>query len=208
MFSLGRRLGQEAKVLELLEASAREGLESVQALAKMTKATDEPPILDEFRRLRLSNKQIAAEVRSAVYGSFGSGIDRQDMDELSFALYKVPKMVDKFAERLTLSLPGVDVSDFSTQIGLLERATEVLGEMVRALRRMELKRIGTLNGKLQNLQEEADEEMMRLYGDLFNGGREVVEVIALKGLYEQLEKLMDRCCEAGGVIAYIGLKNS
>jgi uncharacterized protein Yka (UPF0111/DUF47 family) len=174
----------------------------------MTKAPDEPLILDEFRRLRLSNKQIAAQVRSAVYATFGSAIDRQDMDELSFALYKVPKMVDKFAERLLVSLPSARRSDFSTQIGLLERATEVLTEMVRALRRKELKRIGTLNRKLQNLQGEADEGMMRLYNDLFNGGREVVEVIALMGLYEQLEKLMDRCCEAGGVIAYIGLKNS
>jgi uncharacterized protein Yka (UPF0111/DUF47 family) len=35
-----------------------------------------------------------------------------------------------------------------------------------------------------------------------------MKVLALKDLYEQLEKVIDRCRDAGNVIAHIALKHS
>jgi uncharacterized protein Yka (UPF0111/DUF47 family) len=69
-------------------------------------------------------------------------------------------------------------------------------------------RIRELNEKLQDLENEADKQMLELYRGLFNGDHEVLEVIALKELYEQLEKVIDRCRDAGNVVAQIALKNS
>jgi uncharacterized protein Yka (UPF0111/DUF47 family) len=50
--------------------------------------------------------------------------------------------------------------------------------------------------------------MMELYKQLFSGVHDAVQVIVLKDLYEILEKIIDRCRDAGNVIAHIALKNS
>jgi hypothetical protein len=46
---------------------------------------------------------------------------------------------------------------------------------------------------------------MSLYKELFSGKHEPVQVIALKDLYELLEIVIDRCRDAGNVIAHIAL---
>ena len=99
--------------------------------------------------------------------------------------------------------------DFSKQIGLLERATDIVLELVKSLRKgMDLEKVKDLNDKLQFLEGEADKHMMSLYKDLFSGKHEPLQVIVLKDLYELLEKVIDRCRDAGNVIAHIALKNS
>ena len=99
--------------------------------------------------------------------------------------------------------------DFSKQISLLERATDIVLELVRSLRDgMNLEKVKDLNDKLQFLEGEADKHMMELYKQLFSGVHDAVQVIVLKDLYEILEKIIDRCRDAGNVIAHIALKNS
>ena len=115
-------------------------------------------------------------------------------------------MVDKFTQKLLLSPPLVRKVDFSVQIGLLERSTDVVVEIVKALRREDLKRIHIFDEKLHDLEAEADRQMLELYRELFNTQRQVLEVIALKDLYEQLEKVIDRCRDAGTVMAHVALK--
>jgi uncharacterized protein Yka (UPF0111/DUF47 family) len=91
---------------------------------------------------------------------------------------------------------------------LLERATELVIELVKSLRGMDLEKVKELNDKLQFVESEADKHMMELYRDLFSGKHETLQVIALKDLYELLEKIIDRCRDAGNVISHIVLKNS
>jgi len=207
MFSLQRILGQEEKIFGLLEASAEEARNSVRALVRISKALDEPLVLDEFARLRRLDKKITEQISSAAYMIFVTVLDREDIDELSRALYKIPKIVDKFTERLLLSPRNVRATDFSKQLDLLDRATDVVVEMVRTLRKENLGHIQELNESLQSIESQADQQMLELYGELLNHPREILEVIALKDLYEHLEKIIDRCRDAGSVIARIALKN-
>jgi uncharacterized protein Yka (UPF0111/DUF47 family) len=209
MFSLQRLLGKEDKFFSLLEASAQEARNSVQALVKLSKALDQPVVLDEFAHSRRKDKQITREISAAVYTTFVTALEREDIEDLSNALYKIPKTVEKFSERILLAPQHVRGVDFSTQIGLLERATEIVLEMVKTLRDgMDLEKVKELNDKLQYLEGEADKHMNSIYKDLFNGKHEPVQVILLKDLYELLEKIIDRCRDAGNVISHIILKNS
>src|SRR6266478_741551 len=209
MFSLQKLLGKEDKFFTLLEASAQEARTSVQALVKVSKSLDQPVIMDEFAHSRRKDKEITREISAAVYTTFVTAIEREDIEDLSNALYKIPKTVEKFSERVLLSPQHVRGVDFSTQIGLLERATEVVLEMVKTLRDgMDLEKIKNLNDKLQFLEGEADKQIMVLYKDLFSGKHEPVQIIALKDLYELLEKVIDRCRDAGNVVSHIALKNS
>ena len=209
MFSLQKLLGKEDKFFTLLEASAEEARSSVQALVKLSKALDKPVAVDEFAYARQKDKQITREISAAVYTTFITALEREDIEELSNALYKIPKMVDKFTTRLLASPQHVRGVDFSKQISLLERATDIVLELVKSLRKgMDLEKVKDLNDKLQFLESEADTHIMALYKDLFNGKHEPLQVIALKDLYELLEKVIDRCRDAGNVIAHIALKHS
>ena len=209
MFSLQRLLGKEDKFFTLLEASAQEARNSVQALVKLSKGVDQPVVLDEFAHSRRKDKQITREISAAVYTTFVTAIEREDIEDLSNALYKIPKTVEKFSERMMLAPQHVRGIDFSTQISLLERATEIVLEMVKTLRNgMDLEKIKELNDKLQYLEGEADKHMNSLYKDLFSGKHEPIQVILLKDLYELLEKIIDRCRDAGNVLSHIILKNS
>jgi uncharacterized protein Yka (UPF0111/DUF47 family) len=209
MFSLQKLLGKEDKFFTLLEASAAEARTSVQALVKLTNDLEKPVPLDEFAYSRKKDKQITQQISAAVYTTFITALEREDIEELSNALYKIPKTVEKFSERLVLAPQHVRGTNFTKQTDLLERATCIVLELVKSLRNgMDLERVKELNDKLQFLEGEADKHMMVLYKDLFNSPRDAVQVIMLKDLYELLEKIIDRCRDAGNVIAHIALKNS
>ncbi len=209
MFSLQRLLGKEDKFFTLLEASAQEAQASVQALIRLSKSLDQPAAVAEFAEMREKDRQITGKISTAVYTTFVTALDREDIEELSTALYKIPKMIDKFRSRLLAAPPSVRNIDFSKQISFLETATGIVLELVRSLHTgMNLERVRDLNDKLQFLESEADNLIFALYKDLFSGKYEPLQVIALKDLYEQLEKAIDRCRDAGNVIAHIALKNS
>jgi uncharacterized protein Yka (UPF0111/DUF47 family) len=209
MFSLQKLLGKEDKFFTLLEASAEEGRTSVQALVKLTKDLEKPVATEEFAYVRRKDKEITKEISTAIYTTFVTALEREDIEELSNALYKIPKTADKFSERVLLAPQLVRGIDFSKQIGLLERATDIVREMVTSLRRgMDLEKVKDLNDKLQFLESEADKHMMTLYKDLFCGKHEPLQVLVVKDLYELLEKIIDRCRDAGNVISHVALKNS
>src|SRR5262249_42081425 len=145
----------------------------------------------------------------AVYTTFVTALEREDIEDLSNALYKIPKTVDKVSQRILLAPRHVRGVDFSKQISLLERATGIVVDLVKSLRDgMDLEKVRELNDKLQFLEGEADKHMMVLYKDLFSAKHEPLQVIVLKDVYELLEKIIDRCRDAGNVIAHIALKNS
>ncbi len=209
MFSLQRLLGKEDKFFNLLEASAEEARASVRALVKLSQDLDRPVPLEEFSYARRKDKIITQEISTAVYTTFVTPLEREDIEELSFALYRIPKTVEKVSERMLITPHFVRGIDFSKQICLLEQATALVLDLVKCLRDgMDLERIKELNDKLQFLEGEADKHMMALYKDLFSGRHEPLQVIALKDLYELLEKIIDRCRDAGNVMAHIALKNS
>jgi uncharacterized protein len=209
MFSLQKLLGKEDKFFTLLEASAEQARASVRALVKLSTSLDEGLAKEEFASVRHKDAEITDEISAAVYRTFVTALEREDLEGLSNALYKIPKTIDKFAARVVAAPQYVKGIDFSKQIKLLEQATDTVLELVKSLRKgMELEKVKDLNGKLQFLESEADSHMMHLYRELFSGKYEAVQVVALKDLYELLEKVIDRCRDAGNVIAHIVLKSS
>ena len=209
MFSLQKLLGKEDKFFDLLEASAEEARASVQALVKLSKNPDRTTLLYEFIQARRKEKQIRAKISEAVYTTFVTALEREDIENLSHALYRIPKTVEKFGERLLLTPEPTQGVDFSKQINLLEQATDTVLEMVRSLRRgANLEQIMALNDKMQYLEGEADRAIMELLKDLLTGKHDPIKVIVLKDLYELLEKVIDRCRDVGNVISHIVLKNS
>ena len=60
-------------------------------------------------------------------------LDREDIEALNNALYKIPKIVEKFAKRYDLALPRMGDVDFTSRAVMLEQACKVLKQMVDLL---------------------------------------------------------------------------
>jgi uncharacterized protein len=124
-------------------------------------------------------------------------------------LYKIPKTVEKFAERFIVSARIVQHVNFSTHVALLETATNTVTEMIKQLRKKPtIEFIKGLNATLQKTEAAADELIIAVFQDLYSGKHEGTTVLALKDLYELLEKVVDRCRDAGNVVTHIVLKTS
>ena len=208
MISIQRLLGKEDKFFSLLEQSALEGRVSVQALVKLSKTLDQSGLLEEFIQARRKDKQIKAQITEAVYTTFVTALEREDIELLANALFKLPKTMEKFAERVWLTPQYVSGVDFTPQAALLEQSADTVLEMIKVMRRGGLDKIKTLNDRLQRIEGDADKVILALYRELFSGRHDPVKVIVMKDLFEMLEKGIDRCRDTGNLICNIVLKNS
>jgi uncharacterized protein Yka (UPF0111/DUF47 family) len=136
-------------------------------------------------------------------------LDREDIEALNSALYKIPKVVEKFAERYNLSSGRLGEVDFISRANMLEQACQVLEQMVKQLRHgMDLDKIKKLNDQLQSIEAEADRQILELYRDVYANETDPIRYLVKRDLFEILEKAIDRCRDAGNVVYHIVLKNS
>ena len=209
MFSLQRLLGKEDKFFDLLEASAQESRTSVQALIRFMRNQDELKTLDEFVVSRRKEKKINDEISEALCTTFVTALEREDIEALSVALYKIPKTMEKIGERILLAPHLFKGVDLTRQISMLEKSTDTLVTMIQGLRKnVNLESIRSLNDKLQVLEGEGDKLILEELKALYSGTHDGIKVVFLKDVFELIEKVFDRCRDAGNVINHIVLKNS
>ncbi|HET7557852.1 MAG TPA: DUF47 family protein [Rhodanobacteraceae bacterium] len=209
MFSLQTMFGKGDKFYDLLEASAEAARDGASALQKLLESRGEAMILDSFRAARRREKQLAAQVSQALVNTFVTALDREDIEAMSSALYRIPKTIEKFAERYALVSAQVQDIDFASRASLLMRATDAVREMVGELRKgLRIDRMRALQDRLQAIESEADRMLLDAYRNLYTAGSDPIRVVLAKELFELLEKAIDRCRDVGNVIYSIVLKNS
>src|SRR6185369_7383211 len=121
---------------------------------------------DEFRLARRREKEIVAQISQALVNTFVTAIEREDVEALSAALYKIPKTVEKFAERYALFSAQLMDVDYASRAVMLEKASGVIVEMVAQLRKgMKLEEMKALNDRMQAIESEADRLILELYKD-------------------------------------------
>ena len=209
MFSLQTIFGKGDKFFGLFEASAAAGNDSARSLVAMLARQGRPGSLDEFALAHSREKEIFAKIGAELVNTFVTVLDREDIEALGNALYKIPKTIQKFAERYALTCDKLGDVDFAPRAAMLEKSTEVIRQMVGELRRgMVLDRMKALNDRMQAIESEADRAMLELYRDLQEGNEDALKFLLRKDLFEILEKAIDRCRDVGNVIYHIVLKNS
>lgn len=207
--NLRKLFGYDDKFFDLLEASSVEAQSSVQLLANMLKSPAAAPTLDEFVQTRRKDKRITEEITEELCKTFVTPLEREDIEALSIALYRIPKTVEKFSEKFILCHNFIKEVDFSQQLRILEQTTDTVTEMVKKLRkRAHLETMKDMNTRLHFLEGGADKLMLELIRELYSGRHEPLKVIIILDLYETLEKIIDRCRDAGNVIFQIVLKYS
>jgi uncharacterized protein Yka (UPF0111/DUF47 family) len=99
--------------------------------------------------------------------------------------------------------------DFQEQVRIIEESAKTVTEMVRKLRsRAHLETMKEHNDRLHYLEGQADKIMLQFVRDLYSGRHDPLRVIIMLDLCETLERIVDRCRDAGNVIFQIVLKYS
>jgi uncharacterized protein Yka (UPF0111/DUF47 family) len=208
MFSLQTIFGQGKQFYALLDEAADAAHASTRALHEMLREPGREPSLDAFKLARQREREASNKISQALVDTFITPIEREDIEALGSALYKIPKQVERFADRYVLARHRLDGIDFAPRAAMLEKAAAVVVEMVKELRHLRLEPMKQLNDRLRVIETEADRLILELHRDIYSGRLEAGEMFLLKEFFEILEKAIDRCREAGVVAYEIALKNS
>src|SRR5256714_14249682 len=212
MISIGRILGHDTKFYDLLEASAQQADTSVHHLVDLLHkidTNDSSRNLTAFAESRREDQRSTQELAEELTKTFITPLEPEDIQALAASLYKIPKTVEKIGERMVICPQDLPTPSFAKQVQLLDQAAETVMAMVKQLRKgMNVQTAREMNAKLQNIEGEADNLELELLRDLYQGNYEPKHVIFLRDLYDLLEKVIDRCRDAGNVVLQVVLKNT
>ena len=212
MISIPKLFGKDQKFFDLLEASAEEALTSTKLLSNYLQRIESyrsAADLDDFIQSRRKDKKITSRITEELCKTFITPLEREDIEALSLALYRIPKTVEKLVERISIYPGKFPSASFIRQADLLGKAAESVVFMVKQLRHgARIDQIGEANEKLQFAEGEADKQLLGAIKDLYHGAYDAKELVILQDLYEMVEKAVDRCRDAGNVVFQIVLKYS
>jgi uncharacterized protein Yka (UPF0111/DUF47 family) len=212
MFSLQTIFGKGDKFYGLLEQSAEAARDSAKALHELVSQPDRAPVMANFAAARAREKALASQISEELVNTFVTALDREDIEALNSALYKIPKTIEKFAERYVLVVDRLAGIDFAQRAQLLERSAAVVVEMIGELRRgLKIDPVKKLQDRLQALEAEGDRLLLSPYRTLYveaTTTQDTIRAVLAKDLFELVEKAIDKCRDVGNVVYSIVLKNS
>lgn len=209
VFSLAKLLGKPDRFFELLSDSAHYAHQSIEALSRLLKESDGDVSLAELAVARRTEKRTAETISEELVKVFVTALEREDIEALSRALYRIPKTVEKFAERFVIMQHLVKPGGFSSQMAIALEASSVVVRMVEMLPNSpKLEAIKAENDKMQELEGRADNLVVGYLKEIYSGEIDPIRAMALRDLHDLLEKIIDRCRDTCNVISYIVLKNS
>ena len=207
-----RLAGKNDIFFDLLEEGAEEARVSVELFEKFLRQMDDgkrPAGMDDFVQARRKEKRIRHLMTAALSKSFITPLDREDLEALSVALYRIPKQVEKIVERLAIYPGRVPHEMFRRQAELMNQAVVALVFMVKQLRKgTTLEVIREANDRLQYAEGEADKVMLEQLQGLYSGPCDAKELVILQKLFEMVEQAVDRCRNAGNIVVQVVLKHS
>jgi hypothetical protein len=209
MFSLQTIFGKGDKFYGLLEQSAATACESAQALHDLLTKPDQGAVMASFAATRAREKELAAQISEGLVNTFVTALDREDIEALNSSLYKIPKTIEKFAERYEIVASRLLGVDFTQRALVLQRSSEVVAEMIGELRRgLRIDPVKKLQDRLQALESEGDRMLLAPYRTLYVEGNDAMRAMLAKDLFELIEKAIDKCRDVGNIVYSIVLKNS
>src|SRR5690349_22519337 len=113
MISLQKFFGKDDKFFDLLEASAQEARVCVESMNQVLSRPAAVPKLEAFHAAKEADKRITQQINEAMVKTFVSQLEKDDIEVLSAALYKIPKTVEKIIERFIISAEVVKDASFT-----------------------------------------------------------------------------------------------
>jgi uncharacterized protein Yka (UPF0111/DUF47 family) len=166
------------------------------------------PSLEEFAAARRADKEITQELEEMLINTFITPIEREDLESLGDKLYKIPKTIEKVAERYALSYERLAEVNLGPHAAGLEQVVRLVLEMLKNLRANDFGAAKTNQRKLRGISLEAEAGLTETIRELYEAGYPGLKAVVVKDLIDLLDKALERTRDAAAMIAHILLKNS
>ena len=159
--------------------------------------------------LRTQSKLLAAEITEELCRSFITPFDREDIQDISDLLYKIPKIIEKVKDRVQMHGIISNEGDFIKQVELIVEEAAATEELVKSLVSGKNKNdVVAIVARLRDLEQQGDKIRNDLMVSLFKSDREIRDLLLRRDIYDMLEKVVDRFRDVAGVALQIVLKHS
>ncbi len=209
---LSKLLPSEEKFYVLMRALSAQAQTGALLLKDFVQTPVGPVRMEQGQKIvtcKAEAKRLIEQITREVSLSFITPFDREDIQEFSVHLYKIPKTIDKIRERFELHDISADGGDFSRQVDLIVQEAAEMQEIVEALTKKGSEQaIIAKVAVLHDLESRGDQILGELLKDLFTNTKDARDLILRKDIYDMLEKVLDRYRDASAVALQIVLKYS
>lgn len=201
-------MGRPAVFFGLLEKSAALGAESIGALRTLTAQPGEPD-LEPLRNIRRADKKVVGELESLLIRVFVTPIEREDLEDVANALYRIPKAAEMFGEMYSILWHHITTLDLTIPLQMLQNASKLIVEMVQTLAASgSHATVKSLDARLSQIEADSAAVINHALGKIYQPGGDPMQEIAAHDIYRALSECFDTCRTCGRVIALVTLKNS
>jgi predicted phosphate transport protein (TIGR00153 family) len=209
-----RFMPKEVKFFELFNAHAeliaRGGRQLVALVADLEQGPDAlARHVQAIDQTESAADQITHETMALLHTSFNTPLDRDEIHQLITRMDDVLDLIQDFSEAMFL----YDIRSLTQEArqlsDLCAACCERVSSAVLLLHKMDnAPAILKLCHEIDQLESAADRAMRTGITKLFRDEPDVRQLIKLKGIYELLESVTDRCEDVASVIEGIVLENS
>jgi hypothetical protein len=208
---LSKLLPQDKVFNENLYAMAKvahQSCQSLQTLANTTDAAQIEKLSAEILGAKNESKGLFEAMTTALYKSFITPYDREDMQELATTLYKIPKRANKIKSRLM----AYDVSAHRDRLMVflniaLDQAT-ALEEMIEDFNHHRMTKVHAIGQRIHELEDKSDDLLAQHLTALTDEHTNIKDFILMKNIFDLLEKMTDAFRDASDLAMRISLKHS
>lgn len=211
MFSIARLLPRDKKFndfLEKLSAQAHLSARHLKAFVEAVTPAEKAAASAAIKAAKYEAKCLTSDTTRELCRTFITPFDREDIQDFTAGLYKIPKTIDKIREYLELH-EVAHVEDLLAQVGVIIREAEAMESMVQALiQGGKTEHILRQASLLDQLENEGDIILGNLLVKLMKETTDARALILHKDLYDMLEKVIDRYRNVAEIGIQIALKHS
>ena len=212
----GKLLPREGNFFELFNQHANHIVAAANAFAELVKNYSDPALREKYNQ-QVDDAEGAAdsvtlEVNRLLHTTFITPIDREQIHSLINTMDDVADLMQDAAETMAL----YDVRRMTDEIvrltDLCVKSCERLKDAVNLLDDIGDAKTASAALKtceeIDRLESDADRVMRSAMSKLFREENDIKQLIKLRGIYELLEAITDRCEDVANMIEGIVLENS
>ncbi len=169
--------------LEIMENIAKELLNFIDT------PTEEN--FNKIRELEHEADKIVYEYRHKLNESFITPLDREDLHQIIMKMDDVIDFIKSSAEKYFLYKPTLDNDYIHQMTKLLIQSIEYLKQIINLLPKPNEELLKLVN-KICDIEKKCDIINRQATAELFNNGKNVLEVIKQKEILSQIEETVDR----------------
>jgi predicted phosphate transport protein (TIGR00153 family) len=152
--------------------------------------------------------KIQNEIFEELNNTFITPFDREDINDLSATMDDIVDLITSCSKRIMLYNPKSIPDSAVTLARLVREAAGYLLEAVKELASFKKRpeRIKTLCAKIEEAEKKADDVYEHFLINLFENGKDAVEIIKLKDILHELERASDAAQSVGKRIKTVIIK--